>query len=289
MDGWIILDKTSGVFSKSASNRVARIFGAKKNGHIGTLDPMATGVLPIALGRATKMIPFVEEFCPREKEYFFSIQFGFETDTLDITGKTIVQDDIVPTESAVRAVLPNFIGHILQTPPIFSAVHLDGRRAYELARAGEIIDMPPRRVEIYELEFLGIKDKSWNFRMLCAPGTYVRSLARDIAYALGAHGVVDMIRRTKTTGFSIENAVKLDFLENLFNNGGDATKYLASIDSGLGGIPVLNLPDKVVGLYKNGGFIDWRGADGVYRVYSDQEFIGLGMVYDGVLRPKRTI
>lgn len=289
MDGWIILDKASGAFSKSASNRVARIFGAKKNGHIGTLDPMATGVLPIALGRATKMIPFVEEFCPREKEYFFSIQFGFETDTLDITGKTIVRDDIVPTESAVRAVLPNFIGHILQTPPIFSAVHLDGRRAYELARAGEIIDMPPRRVEIYELEFLGIKDKSWNFRMLCAPGTYVRSLARDIAYALGTHGVVDMIRRTKTTGFSIENAVKLDFLENLFNNGGDATKYLASIDSGLGGIPVLNLPDKVVGLYKNGGFIDWRGADGVYRVYSDQEFIGLGMVYDGVLRPKRTI
>ena len=106
MDGWIILDKASGAFSKSAASRVARIFGTKKNGHIGTLDPMATGVLPIALGNATKMIPFLEEFCPRDKEYLFSLQFGFETDTLDITGNITVRDDFVPDEQRVKSVLP---------------------------------------------------------------------------------------------------------------------------------------------------------------------------------------
>lgn len=289
MDGWIILDKASGVFSKSAASRVARIFGTKKNGHIGTLDPMATGVLPIALGNATKMIPFLEEFCPRDKEYLFSLQFGFETDTLDITGNITVRDDFVPDSEQVKSVLSKFIGHITQVPPAFSAVHIDGRRAYELARKGAAPEMPPRSVDIYELEFLGITDKSWQFRVRCAAGTYVRSLGRDIALACGAHATVDMIRRTRTGCFTIENAVKLDFLENLFNNSGDAMQYLASVDSGLGGIPVLNLTDKVVGLYKNGGFIDWNGADGIYRVYSGKDFVGIGVVSGGVLRPKRTI
>ena len=289
MDGWIILDKESGMFSKSASSRVARIFGTKKNGHIGTLDPMATGVLPIAIGNATKMIPFLEEFCPHEKEYLFSMQFGFETDSLDITGKTVARDDFIPDTEQVKSVLPNFVGNIMQVPPVFSAVHIGGHRAYELARGGVAPELPARTVEIYELEFLGINDKSWNFRLVCAPGTYVRSLAHDIANACGAHATVDMIRRTRTGCFGLNNSVKLDFLENLVNNGADVGKYLASVDSGLGGIPVLSLPDKVVGLYKNGGFIDWCGADGTYRVYSGKEFVGIGVVSGGILRPKRTI
>ena len=289
MDGWIILDKASGVFSKSAASRVARIFGMKKNGHIGTLDPMATGVLPIALGNATKMIPFLEEFCPRDKEYLFSLQFGFETDTLDVTGNITMRDDFVPDSEQVKSVLPKFIGNIMQVPPAFSAVHIDGRRAYELARKGAAPEMPPRSVDIYELELLGIDGKSWHFRVRCAAGTYVRSLGRDIALACGAHATVDMIRRTRTGCFTVENAVKLDFLENLVNNGADVSKYLASVDSGLGGIPVLNLTDKAVDLYKNGGFIDWNGANGTYRVYSGKDFVGIGVVSCGVLRPKRTI
>ncbi len=289
MDGWIILDKASGVFSKSAAARVARIFGTKKNGHIGTLDPMATGVLPIAIGNATKMIPFIEEFCPRIKEYLFSLQFGFETDSLDITGNIIARNDIIPSEDVVKSVLPRFVGKIMQVPPAFSAVHINGRRAYELARTGRTPEIAPRPIEIYELEFLGLKEKSWQFRVVCAPGTYVRSLARDIARACGTIATVDMIRRTRTGCFDLENAVKLDFLENLVNNGDDVQRYLASVDSGLGGIPVLDLPDKVVGLYKNGGFVDWRGADGTYRVYSGKEFVGIGVVSGDVLRPKRTI
>ena len=177
----------------------------------------------------------------------------------------------------------------MQVPPAFSAVHIDGRRAYELARKGAAPEMPPRSVDIYELELLGIDGKSWHFRVRCAAGTYVRSLGRDIALACGAHATVDMIRRTRTGCFTVENAVKLDFLENLVNNGADVSKYLASVDSGLGGIPVLNLTDKAVDLYKNGGFIDWNGANGTYRVYSGKDFVGIGVVSCGVLRPKRTI
>ncbi|MBO4700739.1 MAG: tRNA pseudouridine(55) synthase TruB [Alphaproteobacteria bacterium] len=289
MDGWIILDKPSGVFSKSAAIRVARLFNTKKNGHIGTLDPVASGVLPVAIGNATKMVPFIEEFCDRTKEYLFSVQFGFETDTLDITGAEISRTDIVPNESAVRAVLPKFIGKISQIPPMFSAVHIEGHRAYELARTGKHIDIPARTVDVYSLELIGVSGDSWNFRMRCAPGTYVRSIARDIAHSLGTVATVDMIRRTTTSGFTIKNAHTLDFLENLFNNGGDVGQYLAPIDFGLGDIPVLNLDGNATGLYRNGGFINVGDTDGIYRVYFGNEFVGIGTVVGGVLKPKRTI
>ena len=288
-DGWIILDKESGVFSKTAAVRAAKIFGTKKNGHIGTLDPMATGVLPVAIGNATKMVPFIEEFCERAKEYLFTVQFGFETDTLDITGTETNRTDIVPDESAIRAALPKFIGHIRQIPPVYSAVHISGVRAYDLARAGKPVEIPARDVDIYELELTGVDGKDWNFRMHCAPGTYVRSVARDIARECGTVATVSMIRRTQTSGWTIKNAVTLDFLENLFNNDGDIGKYLMPVDSGLGDIPVLNLNDKTCRLYKNGGFIDMVVANGTYRVYSDEKFIGIGTVESSVLRPKRTI
>ena len=289
MDGWIILDKPSGVFSKSAAMRVAKIFNTKKNGHIGTLDPMASGVLPVAIGNATKMVSFIEEFCDRTKEYLFSVQFGFETDTLDITGTEVARTDIIPTESAVRGAISKFIGKINQTPPLYSAVHIGGRRAYELARAGEHIDIPPRSVEIYSLELTGVKGDLWHFRMRCAPGTYVRSVARDIAHSLGTVATVTMIRRVRTSGFTIKNAHTLDFLENLVNNGGDVGQYLAPVDFGLGDIPVLNLEDGATKLYRNGGFIKVGGTDGVYRVYSNDKIVGIGTVTDGVLKPKRTI
>lgn len=289
MDGWIVLDKPTNVFSKKAAMRVARLFGATKNGHIGTLDPMASGVLPVALGAATKMIPFLEEVSDRTKEYLFSVQFGFETDTLDITGSEIARSDIVPDTELVKSVLGEFVGEISQIPPVYSAVHVGGRRAYELARNGKSVDMPSRLVSIYLLELTEIVGNSWHFRMRCSPGTYVRSVARDIAKRCGTLATVDMIRRTQTSGFTLKNAVGLDFLEKLVNNGGDVGQYLAPIDSGLGGIPVLNLNDKETKLYKNGGFINVSGTNGYVRVYSGEKFIGIGIISDGVLRPKRTI
>ena len=136
---------------------------------------------------------------------------------------------------------------------------------------------------------MSVDGADWNFRMRCAPGTYVRSVARDIARACGTVATVTMIRRTRTSGWTIKNAVTLDFLENLFNNGGDTGKYLMPVDSGLGDIPVLNLNDKTCRLYKNGGFIDMVVANGTYRVYSGEKFVGIGTVESNVLRPKRTI
>ena len=288
-DGFIILDKDSGLFSRTAGGRVARMFETKKFGHIGTLDPMASGVLPIAIGGATKMIPFIEDINSNKKEYLFSCQFGFETDTLDITGREIARDNIVPTVETVVSVIPKLIGKIMQTPPLYSAVHVDGVRAYDAARRGREIEIPAREIEIFELEFLGVRNDSWHFRVMCSRGTYVRSIARDIAKMCGCVATVDMIRRTQTNGFTIKNAVKLDFLENLVNNGGDFKKYLEPIDSGLGDIPVVNLDGTAANFYKNGGFVATGGANGLCRVYSGDMFIGIGTVVDGELRPKRTI
>ena len=287
--GWVILDKDSGLFSRTAGGKIARMIGTKKFGHIGTLDPMASGVLPIAIGDATKMIPFVEEISPNVKEYLFSLQFGFETDTLDITGREIARNDIVPSESDVLGVLPKLIGKISQVPPQYSAVHVDGKRAYDAARQGRAVEIPPRDVEIYELEFCGIQGKSWHFRVRCSRGTYVRSIARDIAKLCGTIATVDMIRRTQSGGFDIKSAVKLDFLENLFNNSASIDENLMPVDFGLGDIPVLNLIDKDAEFYKNGGFITVVAGDGMYRVYNNDLFIGIGVVRGGNLRPKRTI
>ena len=283
------MDKDSGLFSRTAGGRIARMLGTKKYGHIGTLDPMATGVLPIAIGDATKMIPFVEELNPSIKEYLFSCQFGFETDTLDITGREIARNDIVLSDGQINAALPRFIGKISQVPPQYSAIHVDGRRAHELARHNQSVEIPPREIEIYELEYMGKQGISWHFRMRCSRGTYVRSVARDIAKIYGAYATVDMIRRTLTNGFDIKNAVKLDFLEKVFNNSGNFGDNLKPIDLGLGDIPVLNLNDKTANFYRNGGFVETDANDGLVRVYTGEDFIGVGMVSDGVLRPKRTI
>ena len=287
--GWVILDKDSGLFSRTAGGKIARMIGTKKFGHIGTLDPMASGVLPIAIGDATKMIPFVEEISPNVKEYLFSLQFGFETDTLDITGREIARNDIVPSESDVLGVLPKLIGKISQVPPQYSAVHVDGKRAYDAARQGRAVEIPPRDIEIYELEFLGIRGKSWHFRVRCSRGTYVRSIARDIAKLCGTIATVDMIRRTASGNFDIKSAVKLDFLENLFNNSASIDENLMPVDFGLGDIPVLNLIDKDAEFYKNGGFVTVVAGDGMYRVYNNDLFIGIGVARGGNLRPKRTI
>lgn len=289
MSGWIILDKHLGLFSRTASNKVAHLFNIKKSGHIGTLDPMATGVLPIALGNATKMIPFVQEVNNGIKEYLFSLQFGLSTDTLDITGTIIERNNIIPTDKQIIDALPAFIGDVKQVPPIYSAIHIDGQRAYEKARSGQNIEIPARSVHIYELKYLGFNGKSWNFSVKCGTGTYVRSLAHDIAKKCGAIATVDMIRRVQTNGFDIKNAVTLDFLENLYNNGADISKYLMPLDLGLGDIPVLNLSDKDTALYKNGGFIKVAAPDGMVRVYNKDGFVGIGVVNDNNLRPKRTI
>ena len=289
MDGIFILDKDSGVFSRTAGWHIAKIFGEKKFGHIGTLDPMATGVLPIAIGKATKMIPFIEEACPNEKEYLFGLKFGVETDSLDITGKTISKSDIIPNDENIQKAISKLIGNIEQIPPMFSAVHINGKRAYELAKQGQDIDIKPRNITIYELEYIDKQGDEYNFRVRCSRGTYVRSIVRDIAKMCYTVATTTYIKRTLTNGFDIKNAQKLDFLENLVNNGVAADKYLLAPDCALGDIPVINLDDKETVFYKHGGFIKTDEQDGLVRIYSNKTFIGIGRIENGLIHPKRTI
>ena len=289
MDGIIILDKESGVFSRTAGFRIAKMFGEKKFGHIGTLDPMASGVLPILIGNATKMIPFIEEAKKNKKEYLFGLRFGVETDSLDITGKTIKTSDKIPDDKDIQIACKKLLGETNQVPPAFSAVHIKGQRAYELARKGEKVEIKPRKIIIYELEYTDKSDNEYHFRVICSRGTYVRSIVRDIAKICDTVATTTYIRRTETNGFSIKNAVKLDFLENMFNNKGTISEYLMAPDCALGDIPVINLNDEDAKLYKNGGFIKTNESDGLRRVYSGKTFIGIGRIVDGLLRPQRTI
>lgn len=213
VDGWVILDKPEGLGSTPAVGRVRRLFGAQKAGHGGTLDPLASGVLPIALGEATKTVPFVMD---GRKEYRFTLRFGEARSTEDREGEVTATSEVRPEDAAIAAALPAFLGEIEQMPPVFSALKVDGRRAYDLARAGEAVALKPRRVLIERLEFLGRPDRDHaDFVVGCGKGTYIRSLGRDLAVALGTVGHLSMLRRTVAGPFKEAAAISLPKLEAL--------------------------------------------------------------------------
>ncbi len=213
ISGWLIVDKPQGVGSTDVVNVTRRLFNAKKNGHTGTLDPFATGVLPIAFGEATKLIPYVTE---GSKEYEFTLQFGADTTTDDIEGEYIHQDGRIPTKEEILSALPSFIGTISQIPPMYSAIKIDGKRAYKLARLGAEVTMPTRQIDIYSLEFLEQKSTdSFSFKVHCSKGTYVRALGRDIALKLNTFGHLTALRRTKCAFFSLMDTILLENLKNM--------------------------------------------------------------------------
>ncbi|MEO8618871.1 MAG: tRNA pseudouridine(55) synthase TruB, partial [Sphingomicrobium sp.] len=214
LNGWIILDKPLGLGSTNAVGAVKRALreaGEPKTkvGHGGTLDPLATGVLPIALGEATKL---AGRMLDATKAYDFTIRFGEQTDTLDGEGQVIATSDVRPSRNELLASLPSFTGPIEQMPPAFSALKVDGKRAYDLARAGEEVTLQTRAVTIHELALLSIDETSATLSATVSKGTYIRSLARDIAYAVGSVGQVTMLRRTKAGPFDLSKAISLDFL-----------------------------------------------------------------------------
>ena len=207
VDGWLILDKPVGLGSTPAVGKVRRLFGAEKAGHGGTLDPLASGVLPIALGEATKTVPFVME---GRKEYRFTLRLGEARSTDDAEGEVTATSDARPTDQEIRRVLPRFIGQIEQTPPAYSALKIAGRRAYDLARAGEAVELKPRRVSVERLDFVARPDLDHaDFVAACGKGTYIRSLGRDLARALGTVGYLAALRRTAAGPFREEQAISL--------------------------------------------------------------------------------
>ena len=213
IDGWVVLDKPLGLGSTPAVSRVRRLFGAQKAGHGGTLDPLATGVLPIALGEATKTVPFVMD---GRKEYRFTLKFGEARSTEDAEGEVTATSEARPADEAIRGALAAFLGEIDQRPPAFSALKIDGQRAYDLARAGELVELKLRRVQIDRLEFLARPDADHaDFVVGCGKGTYIRSLGRDLALALGTVGHLSALRRTAAGPFREEAAISLPKLEAL--------------------------------------------------------------------------
>ncbi len=251
--GWIILDKPLGLGSTQAVGAVKRVcreagLGKVKVGHGGTLDPLATGVLPIALGEATKLCG---RMLDATKTYAFTVQFGTETDTLDLEGKVIAESPVRPTRAEIEAVLPRFTGPIEQVPPAYSALKVDGERAYDLARKGEAVELKSRSVTIHDLAIEAADADSVTLIAQVSKGTYIRSLARDIALALGTVGHVTMLRRLKAGPFGIEAAISLDKL-NEVGKGAPLENVLLPLEAGLVDIPALNLSPEQASMVRQG-------------------------------------
>ena len=227
VSGWVVLDKPVGMGSTDAVSKVKWLFQAEKAGHAGTLDPLASGMLPIALGEATKTVPYVQDGA---KVYRFTVAWGEERSTDDLEGPVSKSSDKRPAEADIRALLPNYTGVIMQTPPQFSAIKIAGERAYDLAREGEVVDIPPREVEIARLDLIETTPEGHSvFETECGKGTYVRSLARDMGRDLGCYGHIASLRRTEVDPFTEEDFVTIAELEAARGRGLDRLIMLQQV------------------------------------------------------------
>ncbi|MGH1376622.1 MAG: tRNA pseudouridine(55) synthase TruB [Alphaproteobacteria bacterium] len=248
ISGWVNLDKPYGMTSTQAIGKVRRFLNAQKIGHAGTLDPLATGILPIALGDATKTIPFAQDAI---KTYLFTVTWGEQRATDDAEGEVIATSDHKPSQKDIINALPTFTGNIEQTPPIFSAIKIHGARAYDLARAGEIPELKSRIVSIQQLDLISHDEQSATLRTTCGKGTYIRSLARDLAIHLGTVGYVSMLRREKVGVFTEQNAISLDIIEEM-DYVAARSEALLPLQTVLDDIPALALKEEETVRLRNG-------------------------------------
>ena len=260
------------------------IYHERRVGHAGTLDPMATGVLPVFVGRATRAVEFATE---GKKEYIAGLKLGVMTNTQDTTGQVLEQRPVQVDRETLKAALEPFHGDILQIPPMYSAIKRDGKKLYELARAGKEVERPPRPVTIYELEVLeeapaGFpqEEDTWYLRVRCSKGTYVRTLCHDIGQALGCGGCMSALRRTEAAGYTLDQAVTLEELQAAT----DPASLLIPVDGCFGEYPAVTIRAEVLKKAKNGSPFACAVADGTWRVYGpDGEFLLLGRCAGGVM------
>jgi tRNA pseudouridine55 synthase len=292
INGWLILDKPLGLTSTHALARVKRLFDAQKAGHAGTLDPLATGILPIAFGEATKTVSFAVD---GEKSYAFAVRWGAETTTDDKEGAVTQISEIRPTEGEIRALLPRFIGEIMQTPPAFSAVKIDGERAYDLARDGEVVVLEPRPIQIDDLRLIDMPNADTAvFEADCGKGTYVRAIARDMGRALGCYGHVIELRRTRVGPFEEGDAWGLDELGDEAEAGRlfDTDGPLLPVEMPLRGLPELMVTPSDASKLVRGMSVLIRGRDapvlsGLMYATCQGRIVALGEVDKGALHPIR--
>lgn len=282
MTGIILLDKPKDITSFGAVARVRRICGEKKCGHTGTLDPMATGVLTVMLGGATR---FIELLPSHNKAYRASFRLGTITDTLDITGKILETREVSVTAEEVKEKLKAFIGDISQLPPMYSAVSVNGQRLYDLARQGIEVERKSRQVTVFSIDVLSENEETgeYEIQVECSSGTYIRTLISDLGEALGCGAVMTDLRRTKANGFEIRNAVTLEQLEEAVN-GGKISDLLIPVDRALEEYPVIKISEAQAKRFRNGGELSLERLRyprmlGYFRVYDpDGNFIGIGEI-----------
>jgi tRNA pseudouridine55 synthase len=292
--GWVVLDKPVGMTSTHAVAVLKRLFNAKRVGHAGTLDPLASGGLPIALGEATKTVPFVMD---GRKRYRFTVRWGEERDTDDVEGRPTQTSDARPTAEAIQTLLPQFTGTILQTPPQFSAIKIQGERAYDLARDGETVALQPREVEIHELTLTEQLDKDHSvFETECGKGTYVRALARDMGRLLGCYGHISALRRTQCGPFDEADMIPLAELEALCDRAasgeGSLADALLPVETALDDIPALAVTRADAARLARGQAVLLRGRDapilnGTVYVTVGERLLALAELGNGELIPKR--
>ena len=292
LNGWLNIDKPAGVSSTFITNKLKRILNPKKIGHAGTLDPAASGILPIALGEATKTIEYLQD---AKKTYQFTVKFGETTDTLDREGKIIEKNNKFPKLEDIKKVIPDFIGDIKQIPPIYSALKINGERAYALARKGIEVEMKERQIHIYSLKLLDYKtdNKQYvseaTFEVNCSKGTYIRTLGADIAKGTQTIGYITFLRRTAVGNFTENTALKLEIPnEDLLLSDNEIKSHLKPIDVGLDDIPVLHPDMQACSKLKNGLKIPIDSKiTGVTRVYDDEKLIAIAEIEKGLLIPKK--
>ena len=280
MTGIICLDKPCNMTSFMAVKKASRILGVKKAGHTGTLDPMATGVLVIMLGHCTRFIELLPE---HRKSYTARVKLGITTDTLDITGEVLSENEVNVTLEQLLSVAENYKGDILQTPPMYSALKKDGERLYDLARKGIEIEREQRQITIEKLEIYDFDGTEFSMDVTCSAGTYIRSLCDDIGRELGCGAVMTALRRTEANGFSIEKSVALEELEKLVSEN-KADDVITSVENALMSYPEIKVSQPQANRFQNGGELGYERLHGefpvgIYRVKSpDGEFLGLGEI-----------
>ena len=285
VNGWIALDKPYGMTSTQAVAKIKHAFNAAKAGHAGTLDPLASGILPIALGEATKTVPFVQEGA---KAYCFTVRWGEETSTDDAEGPVTARSDARPLPAQIEALLPRFTGTILQRPPAFSAIKVDGERAYDLARAGEEVVLAERQITIHALRLIASTQDEATLEADCGKGTYVRAIARDLGRTLGCCGHVTALRRTRVGPFAEAGSITLEaFLA------GDPRLALLPVEAGLAEIPQLTIDRSAAARLRQGQSIILRGRDapieGAAWAACEGVPVAQGVIERGEFVPKRVL
>ncbi len=295
--GWIIIDKPGGLSSNAVVGRVRRLTGAAKVGHVGTLDPMATGVLPMALGEATKIVSYLMDGA---KAYRFTVRWGEQRNTDDAEGEVVATSDARPAKEQILAVLGNFIGDIEQVPPVFSAIKIEGKRAYALARADQAPEMKPRTIHIEDLKLLSVVDADHaEFEAVSGKGAYMRSLARDLGTALGTVGHIVQLRRISVGPFDEKQAISLDKLESL-RHSAPLSEYLLPVETVLDDIPALALTETEARKLNQGQAIPVLpvasrsplkniGQGDVVRVMAEGRLVALAKINGGEIRPFRVM